>query len=88
MTESPDDWRLSFLGDYLVGIAFYRAAYKQPSHDHCMGCWATFLEHDLPGSTHEILHHGYTTDEGPWWICDTCFRDFKDKFGWRVLPDS
>ena len=86
--EDSEDWRLAFLNGYPTGITFYRAVYKQPNevwdHDHCIGCWAKFSEHDLPGDAHRIVHEGYTTDEGPWWICDECFRDFKDRFGWQV----
>jgi len=92
MSEDPDDWRLAFLKGYPTGITFYRIAYKQLSkqwdHDHCMTCWAKFTEDDRPEDPHQIIHRGYTTDEGPWWICDTCFQDFKEMFGWRESPKS
>jgi hypothetical protein len=38
-----------------------------------------------------ILAEGYaTTAEHPdgagyHWVCDTCFRDFSERFGWRVV---
>jgi hypothetical protein len=84
----PEDWRLSFLGRYMEGATFFRAAYTQPSkewdHDHCMGCWAKFAE---PGYPEQVLHEGYNTDDGPWWLCEACFQDFRERFGWKLREE-
>ncbi len=53
-------------------------------HDHCEFCWAKFAEEILiPDS----LHEGYATADNYRWICEACFEDFKDQFGWRLIED-
>lgn len=77
-----DDWRLRWQEDYLQGVALQRKTYRKPSktwdHDHCEFCWAKFSERE-----HD-LHEGYCTLDQYYWICDECFRDFKEKFEWQV----
>jgi hypothetical protein len=34
------------------------------------------------------LHVGYTTPDEYHWICDSCFNDFREEFGWRVTPEA
>jgi len=79
-----DDWRLQGQERYLHGALLHRAQWTRPrpdwDHDHCEFCWAKFAEEDLP----DVLHEGYTTPDRYRWICGTCFRDFADRFGWRV----
>ncbi|GIK48342.1 MAG: hypothetical protein BroJett013_10390 [Alphaproteobacteria bacterium] len=86
------DWRLEHLETqpYLVGMAFRRAKYRpyRPGwdHDHCVACWAKFVEYDDPAEP--IQHEGYATTEefvrGAEydWVCLTCFADFKDQMKW------
>jgi DNA-directed RNA polymerase subunit RPC12/RpoP len=86
------DWRLERLLDqeYLHGVKFHRAPYRQYrpgwDHDHCAGCWAKFAEYD---SDQEVIEHeGYTTGDDYvhgaeyWWVCLTCFSEFKEAMGW------
>ncbi len=32
----------------------------------------------------EAEHAGYTTEDHYRWICDRCFQDFRELFGWTV----
>jgi hypothetical protein len=52
-------------------------------HDHCEGCWATFME-----SGANILTEGYATEDNSRWICPDCFRDLKNEMGWTVVSSS
>ena len=44
-------------------------------HDHCAFCWAKFADVDGP----EILREGYATPDDYYWICPTCFTDFREQ---------
>lgn len=58
----------------------YHQWYKTDAndHDHCAFCWDKFAEFD------GCLHIGYSTENRFYWICETCFADFKEMFQWRV----
>jgi hypothetical protein len=55
-------------------------------HEHCEFCWATFMP---AGASNDpsTLTEGYVTD-GDRWVCDKCFADFRDEFGWTVSEDD
>ena len=76
-----DDWRLSGQENYLSGKALYFRKWKAPKkewdHDHCEFCWEKFS--DYP----DTLHEGYTTEDNYYWICPTCYNDFKEMFKWN-----
>ena len=80
------DWRLQAQHKYLQGVPLVRRTYrryaKNPDwdHDHCAFCWAKFVEGVAP----DALQVGYCTPDEYHWVCDTCFHDFKDQFGWQV----
>ncbi len=85
------DWRLQGQEKYLQGVTLMRRTYrryaKNPDwdHDHCVFCTATFMVEDIP----DVLHEGYATTNDYHWICETCFQDFEQMFGWRVVqPDE
>jgi len=44
---------------------------------------AKFMASEVP----DVLHEGWTTPDEYWWICDTCFNDFHERFGWTVIED-
>lgn len=50
-------------------------------HDHCSGCWATFMEPGHP----DVLTEGYATEDNYRWICEECFRDLKEEMGWTLV---
>jgi len=85
------DWRLRGQEEYLQGVRLVRRKFRRDpknlerDHDHCEFCWAKFMAEDIP----DTLHEGYTTMDNYTWICETCFQDFQQKFGWQVAePDE
>lgn len=82
------DWRLRQGQEkYLTGITVVHRRWSQTrprwNHDHCEFCWATFAAYD--GA--DVLHEGWTTLDEYRWICDQCFNDFHERFGWLVSQD-
>jgi hypothetical protein len=76
----------------------YRAYSETWEHDHCVFCFAKFMDpaysdvHRTFIEEHpEVLTDGYaTTADGPngadyYWICPSCFDDFVEAFGWRIV---
>jgi hypothetical protein len=60
-------------------------------HDHCDFCWATFMASEAARDDPEILGAGYTVagpERSTFWICRTCFDDFRERFGWSVVSDG
>jgi hypothetical protein len=81
-----NDWRLQGQEKYLTSVELERKKY-QPyregwDHDHCEFCGAKFSLVE-PGS----LCIGYVTSTNYHWICDSCFADFKEKFGWTTKSE-
>ena len=83
--REDNDWRLQGQGAYLKGVSLCWKKYARYSesweHDHCEFCWAKFMEADYP----DVLHEGYATEDNYRWVCEQCFEDFKDLFGWEVM---
>ncbi len=77
-----NDWRLTNQEKYLQNAVLIRREYEPPSakwdHDHCAFCWARFSRYDGD------LHEGYCTKDRDFWICDECFRDFREMFRFTV----
>lgn len=78
----PDDWRRQGQEKYLTGVRLiFRDYYPyRPGwdHDHCEFCGEKFSLNEGD------LKKGYSTEDGYHWICDQCFVDFKDEFGWQI----
>ena len=76
-----NDWRLQGQEKYLTNRKLMRIPYfrwsKTWDHDHCEFCWEKFS--DYP----DTLHEGYTTEDNYYWICPTCYNDFKEMFKWK-----
>ncbi len=85
--DAPD-WRLQGQEKYLHGVELCWKTYRRRSstwdHDHCEFCWETFAEPDL---LPDALHVGWTTRDSYRWVCDGCFEDFRERFGWTVVVD-
>jgi hypothetical protein len=87
MPISPNDWRLMGQEKYLKDVTLVRRVYrpypKDPSwdHDHCAFCSAKFMVEDYP----DVLHEGYSTEDEYYWICEDCFHDFREYFGWKII---
>lgn len=78
-----DDWRLQGQERYLKGVKLSHADY-QPyregwDHDHCEFCSRKF---SLAAND---LHKGYVTEDRYHWICEPCFADFANSFGWTIV---
>jgi hypothetical protein len=77
------DWRADN-AKWTRGAILRFQKYTRPredwEHDHCVGCWAKFME---SGSS-EVLTEGYVTEDNYRWICADCFRDLKDEMGWKL----
>ncbi|MEQ1921436.1 MAG: hypothetical protein ABL952_02905 [Pyrinomonadaceae bacterium] len=79
---AQDDWRRQGQEKYLKGIKLTARGYSPYrsgwDHDHCEFCGKKFsMESD-------DLHKGYSTEDCYHWVCEKCFDDFKDEFGWLV----
>ena len=74
------DWREQGQEQYLSGLVFYKKKYKKYregwDHDHCEFCWAKFCEEDIS----DCLHEGYATKDNYRWICEDCFKEFKENY--------
>ncbi len=85
--DGTDDWRLTGQEKYLSSVTLEWADW-QPSrpewdHDHCEFCFAKFAGPELP----DTLHAGFTTSDRYRWVCQQCFADFHERFGWRVAGE-
>ena len=80
-----DDWRLIdqdkyLMNSYLVKIHFVPE--ENIDHMHCAFCWDKIS--DCDGD----LHVGYIALDGMHIVCEQCFRDFCDRFHWKVLQSK
>lgn len=76
------DWRLQGQERYLSDVSLVRSRYRvyraDWDHDHCAFCHRKFAERGAD------FDRGYATLDRYHWVCETCFADFKDSFGWTV----
>jgi len=79
---SNADWRLQGQEQYLRGVTLYRRIWTKTrphwDHDHCEFCWAKFAAEDADQL------EGYTTADEYRWICEQCFKDFREQFEWTL----
>ena len=77
-----DDWRIEnarHTKGAMLAFKKYTRYSESWDHDHCEGCWATFME-----SGSDVLSVGYATADNYRWICSNCFHDLKDIMGWTL----
>ena len=82
---AEDSRILPWHGEKFGGVMLFRRPWKAKSdndHDHCAFCWDKFAEYN------GCLHEGYCTEDGREWICEACFSDFRERFGWKVKTDA
>jgi len=79
------DWRLQGQERFLKGVELRRAEYRPYregwEHDHCEFCGRKF------STDPEDIQNGYVTMDNYHWICEPCYKDFKDAFEWSVSDD-
>lgn len=80
--NQQDDRRLLPSHERLHGLTLvyqpWNATDPHNDHDHCEFCWAKFAAYN------GCLRAGYATEDCYRWICEDCFRDFKERFKWKV----
>jgi hypothetical protein len=87
MALEPNDWRLTGQEKYLKGVVLFWRPYEPQEgndHDHCEFCWDKFMK----DGSDESLGFGYTTEDRYRWVCETCFKDFAEMFGWKIEPTA
>src|SRR5690349_10581443 len=79
----------------------YQARSAEWEHEECEFCFQQFIDAHYSPQAAEALrnepenqsHAGYTNVDAPdrpageWWICQECFGDFAEEFGW-IVEDS
>jgi len=79
--DTNDDWRLMGQEKHLKGVRLMRSKWvtlqEGWDHDHCEFCHET-----LCAST-EVP--AYCTEDYYSWICEECYQDFKESFGWVLV---
>lgn len=77
-----DDWRLQGQERFLKGVTLCRKKYTPYrddwDHDHCAFCGKKFSEQQ------DDAHEGFATEDSYHWVCDVCFADFRQRFGWTL----
>jgi hypothetical protein len=77
-----NDWRLTNQENYLAQKQVIHTEWEPRqanwNHDHCAFCSKT-IDHSTGKA--------YCTTDKYHWICDDCFTDFKDMFGWSVKTE-
>lgn len=80
-----DEWRLwqqrPWLQRAKIKYAVFHAT-ERNDHEHCEFCWEKISE--FP----ETQHAGYCTLDEHYWICETCFHDFKEMFEWTLVESA
>lgn len=80
------DWRLDmaqdpeFYSKYKWQFKKWTKTRDHWSHDHCEFCNAEISQVQNP----EILNEGWTNEDEYYWICSTCFEDFRELFKWKT----
>ena len=76
-----NDWRLTnqenYLKNKLLRPKYYKDRITNTDHDHCEFCMEKF------GEGLSELNFGYCSEDDYYWICVECYKDFKDRFGWK-----
>lgn len=86
MTIETDDWRLnfgkepSFYGKYRWSLKKWTKTSPHWDHDHCEFCWQKISDIDNP----DIQPEGWADDEEKFWVCKSCFEDFKEMYQWEL----
>ena len=82
------DWRLHGQEGYLAGARVRYTEYRAPSeswdHDHCEFCTRKLSEQ----AGDDVAGAGWQTEDGYRWICDACFADFREPFGFVVMEGA
>lgn len=82
MSSASVDWRLRNQATCSKRLCFERAD-RAPGgtsdHEHCEFCFVKFAEASL---VDDALQGGYATPDRRYWVCPSCFGDFRIDFQW------
>jgi len=80
---NENDPRLAIDNTFLSEFTWENKRWTQTrenwDHDHCEFCGAKLMDID----SSDVLREGFTTPDEYYWICKTCFEDFREKFNWK-----
>lgn len=77
-----NDWRLVNQENFLMRKNVVKAHFFETAdcdHTHCVFCWEKI------GKQRNMLNTAYRIVGGNWWICEKCFTDFKEHFGFQII---
>jgi hypothetical protein len=86
MTIDKDDWQLSFgkepsfYSQCTWSLKKWTKTRSHWDHDHCEFCWQKISDMD----SSDIQPEGWSDDEETYWVCKSCFEDFKEMYQWNV----
>lgn len=78
MIKNGEDWRLTDQEEYMKNLKLYHTNYTKNNHDHCEFCFYKFEKKE---------QIGYCTTDYYRWICEECYKDFKEVFDWKVVNE-
>lgn len=73
-----NDWRLQWQEKFMKNMIFRWKDFDGKDHDHCSFCWEKF------GYLENNLKQGYCSLDNEYWVCKTCFEDFKEHFNFKI----
>ena len=75
-----EDWRITGQESYLKGKHLHHMRFSRSfcteDYDQCEFCWRVFDK--------DIVNPEMAYFDGKHWICEECYKDFKDYFQWTV----
>jgi hypothetical protein len=85
------DWRLTGQERHLTGARVRRLEYRPSSetwdHDHCEFCrQKVMVRNSIDGAGADTV--GWQTEDEYRWICDECFADFHERFGFVAMHEG
>lgn len=90
-----NDWRNRGQEDYLMNVELRKKSFhanspnstddprKYNDHEHCDFCFKKIMENC--GGMIDCDVDGYCTIDEKTWICNDCFNEFRNEFGWVIL---
>lgn len=82
INDIRNDWRFMGQDEYLLGVKLVRRKYDGDGHAHCEFCWHKFMKN--AEGVEDCSSEGYVTENGEYWICDNCYKDFFEPFEWAM----
>jgi len=81
-----DDWRLDlartpeFYAQFEWEFKKWTQTRSNWDHDHCEFCREKIYDTEKK----KVTNDGWTNRDDYHWICDDCFKDFKQEFKWKI----